>query len=342
MKILSVAYPLAPAHTDTAGGSEQVLAMLDRALCEAGHRSYVVACEGSRAVGELLTTPFPDGLLDSAARQRIWANYRAAIAEAIERWRPDLVHLHGLDFCHYVPEHGVPVLATLHLPPDWYDAEVFSITRPNTWIHCVSKSQEQACPKAANRLPFIPNGVSPELIRPDVGKWNFCLGLGRICPEKGFHFAFDAAQRAGIPFLLAGEVHNYKAHQRYYREQIVPRCGPQRRFIGPAGLRRKRRLLTSARCVLVPSLVPETSSLVTMEAAMCGTPVVAFRSGALSEIVQDGVTGFLVNDSREMAEAIIKCDQIDSAVCREFALAHFRDSDTVARYFERYEQLIGR
>jgi glycosyltransferase involved in cell wall biosynthesis len=342
MRVLNVGYPLAPVHAGVAGGAEHVLVMLDRALCRAGHHSFVVAPEGSSVAGELLTTPFPQGLIDASTKPRVWARYRTAIAQAIEQWKPDLVHLHGLDFCHYLPAPGVPVLATLHLPPDWYDHKVFSIARPDTWIHCVSQTQQQACPPAANLLPFIPNGVSPGLYRPDVVKRGFALGLGRICPEKGFHIALEAAELAEVPFLLAGEVHNYEEHQRYFREQIRPRCDARRRFIGVAGPRRKSRLLSAARCLLVPSLAPETSSLVTMEAAMCGTPAVAFRSGALPEIVRDGVTGFLVSDAREMADAIRKCCYLDPAVCRGVALADFSEDRVIKRYFDVYERLSGR
>jgi glycosyltransferase involved in cell wall biosynthesis len=136
-------------------------------------------------------------------------------------------------------------------------------------------------------------------------------------------------------------VYGYDAHQRYFREEIRPRCDRRKRFIGAAGLRRKRRLLTSARCLLVPSLAPETSSLVAMEAAMCGTPTVAFRSGALPEIVEDGVTGFLVGDVKEMAEAIGKCDGIDRAQCREVAVSRFSEQQTAASYLRMYERLVA-
>ena len=342
LTVLSVAFPFAPVHAGTAGGAEQVLLALDRELCRAGHRSVVVAPEGSFVDGTLAAVPRPAGLIDDRVRERVWSAYRAAIGRAVERWQPDVVHLHGLDFVRYLPPEGVPVLATLHLPPAWYEAGVFAIARPDTWLHCVSESQREACPAAANLLPSIPNGVSPELYRRDIGKRNFALGLGRICPDKGFHLAFDAAQQAGTPFLLAGEVYNYEAHQRYFREQIVPRCRPERRFVGPAGLRRKRRLLSAARCVLIPSLAEETSSLVAMEAAACGTPAVAFRAGALRDIVCHGRTGFLVNDAREMAEAIPMCSRIDPEVCRETARTRFGEEQMAARYFRVYEWMKNR
>src|SRR5215211_232811 len=123
LTVLNVAYPLAPVGVDAAGGAEQVLTLLDRALAAAGYRSVVIACEGSSTFGHLIEVPREGGLLDEIARERASARHRAAIAGALERWPVDLVHLHGIDFHVYLPTPGVPVLATLHLPPGWYPPE---------------------------------------------------------------------------------------------------------------------------------------------------------------------------------------------------------------------------
>src|SRR5205085_11918601 len=154
-------------------------------------------------------------------------------------------------------------------------------------------------------------------------KRNFVLALGRVCPEKGFHLALDAAERAGVPLLIAGQVFPYPAHQAYFAEQIRPRLGREARFLGPVGFARKRRLLSAARCLLVPSLVAETGSLVAMEALACGTPIIAFPAGVLGDLVEPGVTGFLVKDTEEMAEAIVLADKIDPERCREAARRRF-------------------
>jgi glycosyltransferase involved in cell wall biosynthesis len=112
-------------------------------------------------------------------------------------------------------------------------------------------------------------------------KHRFAAALGRICPEKGFHLALTAARKAGMPLILAGQLFRYPAHEAYFEKEILPRLDKERRFIGRVGSVAKRWLLSSAQCLLVPSLVSETSSLVSMEALACGTPVVAFRAGAL-------------------------------------------------------------
>jgi glycosyltransferase involved in cell wall biosynthesis len=133
----------------------------------------------------------------------------------------------------------------------------------------------------------------------------------------------------------------YAAHQRFFEKEIAPRLDRSRRFIGPVTFDQKKRLLASARCLLAPSLVPETSSLVAMEALACGTPVIAFASGALAQIVEDGRTGFVVRTMEEMAEAIRRVDLIDPEVCRQSAQARFSMSRTVENYFGLYRQLAA-
>jgi glycosyltransferase involved in cell wall biosynthesis len=341
LSVLSVAYPFAPVGPDAVGGAEQILTDLDRALVRAGHESVVVACAGSATSGRLLATPRIAGALTEAGRERAHAHHRAAIERALRRWPIDLVHLHGLDFHAYLPPPGPPVLATLHLPPEWYAPEALRPTRPDTVLHCVSASQRARCPPDLRLLPEIPNGVPVAALAARHAKRGFALALGRICPEKGFHRALAAAKRAGVPLLVAGEVFGYEAHQNYFAREVVPRLDRRRRFIGPIGFARKRRLLTAARCVLIPSLAPETSSLVAMEALACGTPVIAFAAGALPEIVEHGRTGFIVQDEHEMADAIHAAGAIDPETCRQTARARFSLERMSARYLALYRDVVA-
>ena len=340
LTVLSVAYPFAPVGPDAVGGAEQILTDLDQALVRAGHESVVVACEGSATRGRLIATPRIGAAITEAERERTHRHHRSAIAHALQRWPIDLVHMHGLDFHAYLPPPGPPVLATLHLPPEWYAPEALRPARPDTFLHCVSASQRARCPLDVRLLPEIPNGVPVAALAARHARRDFALTLGRICPEKGFHLALAAAKRAGVPLLVAGEVFGYAAHESYFAREVMPRLDRRRRFIGPIGFARKRRLLTAARCVLIPSLAPETSSLVAMEALACGTPVIAFAAGALPEIVEHGRTGFIVNDENEMADAIHAAAAIDPDTCRQTARARFSLERMSARYLALYRDLV--
>jgi glycosyltransferase involved in cell wall biosynthesis len=340
---LHVAYALAAVRADAAGGAEQVLGWLDRALVRAGHRSLVVARENSSVAGELIPVPRIDGSLEHwDTWHQAHEHHRDAIARALREFDIDLVHMHGLNFDHYFPrDPNMPVLVTLHLPPAWYGLNKLRPTRPHTFFNCVSQSQLQTCTAGVKIAATIHNGVPVEQFKPASRKRSFTMALGRLCPEKGFHIALEAARRARVPLVMGGEVFPFRSHCDYFNEMIAPRLSRTRRFVGRLRGARKARLLASARCLLVPSLAPETSSLVAMEALASGTPVVAFRSGALSEIVDHGRTGFIVDNEQEMADAISAAATIDPALCRATAEARFSVQRMAEEYFALYHRLLN-
>src|SRR6266550_3608365 len=341
LTVLNVSYPLAQVSFGTPGGAEQVLATIDEALVRAGHRSLVLAPEGSCSSGLLLPTSALPSKLDDAARHAVQKQHRDALEQALTRFQVDVVHLHGLDFLNYLPKFEVPVVVTLHLPPGWYPPEAFQIERPQTYLVCVSRSQSRTCLPEARVECVVENGVALDRFHRGRVKGSYVLGLGRICPEKSFDRALDAATAAGVPFLLAGTAFGYPAHLEYFDREIRPRLKDGHRFVGQVGLRRKQPLLAGAKCVLIPGMAPETSSLVAMEAMACGTPVVAFSSGALPELIDHGRTGFLVHDVKEMADAIRAADTLDPAICRREAENRFSAEKMFEQYLQLYEEVAG-
>jgi len=315
LTVANVAFSRAPVRRDAVGGAEQVVAMLDAALVAAGHRSIVVARADSEVAGELHAEIPRDA---------------------------DVVHFHGLDFdrfcgvrrpCRRSDSGGTAAalqIVTVHLPPSWYAAGALSHS-DFTYV-CVSESERAAFPGDAL---LIPNGIDLDAFVPGDGG-DTLVALGRICEEKGFHDAVDAAKRADDELLIAGHVFDYDAHQRYFSEVLKPKLDARRRFIGTVRGAAKRELLANARAVLIPSRVAETSSLVAMEALASGTPVIAYRSGALPEIVDDGVTGFIVDDVDGLVRAIADVDHIDRARCRAEAERRFDARRMIARYLALY------
>lgn len=339
LTILSVAYPFAPVGPGTAGGAEQVLHRLDSALCAAGHRSIVIAREDSRICGSLIGMPAIAGLLDGPAMQRARARHRKAILDALQRWPVDVVHMHGVDFHTYLPPEGIPTLATLHLPLDHYPEAILRSRRRDLWFNCVSEQQALAAPRTGHVLAPIANGIDVGSFATNRRRRDFALILTRICPEKGIHLAIAAAAKAGMPLLIAGEVFPYEAHRRYFAEDVAPRLNARCRYLGPVGFRAKRVLLSAARCLLIPSLVEETSSLVAREAAAAGTAVIAFERGALPATVRHGETGFIVRTPDEMTAAMLRCHAIDPHLCRQHARRHFSAALMARRYLDLYRGL---
>lgn len=337
--VLSVAYPFAPVGVDSVGGAEQVLRMIDQALDRAAWRSIVIAQEGSEVCGQLIPVP-AFARIGERERSAVYRTVRAATEYILGRETVDVVHMHGIDFPQYLPRGGPPTLATVHLPPEWYAPEAFAPTLPGMFLNAVSRHQYQRCPPSPALVGVIENGVEMESDSAAAVRGDFALALGRICPEKGFHFAIDACARAGCDLILGGRVFPYHEHERYFSDEISPRLDSRRRFVGPVGKMLKRELLRRARCVLIPSLAAETSSLIAMEALACGTPVIAFANGALPEIVSDGRTGFVVRNVGEMAEAIGRAGDIDGMECRAEAAARFSASRMTDSYMELYAKIV--
>lgn len=342
--ILEVACPFAPIGPDAVGSAEQIVALVDEGLVRAGHRSIVIAPEGSVCKGTSIATPAtPEGRpLDAAAQEHAWGAHREAIAEACRRYPIDLIHLHGGDFEHYLPAAGPPVLVTLHLPFTSYGDAALRPLRPDVFFHGVSAAQRRSGPPDLYLLDEVPGGIALDRARFSARKRDFCLALGRICPEKGYPRALLAASRARTPLLLAGRVFPHDEHLRYFRDVLAPLfAAPSRsRFLGPIGGGRKRRLLAAARCVLIPSRCEETSALVAMEALASGTPVIAFRVGALPDIIDHGRTGFLVDDVEGMAQAIRDVGSLDPWACRRAAEERFSVERTLTGYLDTFDRVI--
>jgi glycosyltransferase involved in cell wall biosynthesis len=345
LTVLSVAFPFAPVGPCGVGGAERILAELDTALIAAGHRSLVVACAGSLVAGELFAAPMPERALISES-DRNWHRWRfqAAIDRALAKHKVDLIHMHGMDFDQHVLPPGIPVLVTLHVPCDWHRPEVLEAYAGRVQFQAVSQFQRRTAPKVLGDLPVIENGVELPAIRLDRERDEFALALGRICPEKNVHEALEAGTKAGTRVLIGGHVFPHREHSDYFDEKVQPLLDQKpvtHRFLGALETERRQRLLARAKCLLHPTLAPETSSLVAMEALAVGTPVIAFRFGALPEIVDDGVTGFLVDNVDQMADAIGRVKEIRPEDCRAAAENRFSQDRMAREYLNLYAAMVS-
>jgi glycosyltransferase involved in cell wall biosynthesis len=344
--VLSIAYPFAPVGPNLVGGAEQILSDLDQALVAAAQRSLVVACEGSKPAGKLFAVPLPTReMLEQADQDLCRERFHAAVGRALDSEPVDLVHAHCIDLYDYEFPKNIPLLITLHLPIAWYPREIFDRYRGRAQFCYVSESQRREGFDVVGDAPVIGNGVDVPPLAESSKKEDFALVMGRICPEKNAHSALEAGTKARTRVIIGGRVFPYRAHQEYFEEKIEPeiersRLAEHHEFAGPLTPERRQQMLSEAKCLLHPTLAPETSSLVAMEALAAGTPVIAYRSGALPEIVEDGVTGFLVDDVDGMAKAIGKIDTISSTICHQVAERRFSKKRMIERYFELYRTIL--
>jgi glycosyltransferase involved in cell wall biosynthesis len=344
LRILFVAYPLLPVSDASAGGAEQMLRVTEGEMALRGHCTVVAACDGSQSAGELLSTGPAAQQPDSLSQREGEHNSRIlqCLARRQRTNRPfHIIHDMSGTFWPQAAVLSLPVLATLHLPRSFYPPHMLENIPANVWFNCVSQAQARSFADVPRLLGVVRNGIELRRFPLAARKNGHLLWLGRFCQEKGAHLAIQAARLAGLPLILAGRVYPFTYHQQYFEREIAPHLDdglPRVRLAEAPTAAQKIRLLSHARAVLVPSLADETSSLVAMEAAACGTPVIAFRRGALPEVVRHGVTGFLVDSVEEMAQAVARLEEISPAACRRHAEENF----SAARMADDYEQLYGR
>ena len=336
--ILYIAYPLLPVSDQSCGGAEQVLHTLEAEMSARGHRTTVAACDGSRVAGELLPIG-PPPVADDHLAERQEALHQKVLA-ALRSRSFDLIHDHSGAFWQHAREVNVPVLATLHLPRRMYPRELFANIAPNVSFNCVSASQARDFRDLPNLAGVAENGIALERFPLTAEKGDYLLWLGRVCVEKGAHLAIEAAERAQLPLVLAGQVYPFAYHRRYFAECVEPHIARHDvRWVERPAFAEKLELLRRARAVLLPSLVDETSSLVALEAWACGTPVIAFRRGALAQLVRPGVNGFLVETAEEMAEVIRRASELEPAACRGSVEGKYTAERMADGYARLYDQL---
>jgi glycosyltransferase involved in cell wall biosynthesis len=343
MRILYISYPLLTVSEESAGGAEQVLWTLEREMSRRGVATTVAASVGSRVAGELLVTGEPCSRPDDFERRK--DEHQERIGKFIGRCAHsglgfDLVHDMSGSFWPRAAEVDAPLLATLHLPRGFYPPQVFENISANVAFNCVSQAQAATFSDLSAMAGVIGNGIPLDRFTPNLGeeKRTGLLWLGRICEEKAPHLALEIAARAGWPIRLAGQVYPFSYHRKYFEHQVVPRLKQMTNatFVMAPSWRTKLALLRRAQAVLITSQVEETSSIVAMEAAASGTPVIAFARGALPEIVRDGITGFLANDTEDAAQALWRVGEIDPALCARHARENFSGATMAENYAKLY------
>ncbi len=317
-----------------------MLCLLEREMHGRGHDTTVAACAGSQVAGRLAVTGEISREADTfEARDR---EHQRAIRELLRHESFDLVHDKSGSFFASSERETIPLLATLHLPRHFYRGIEWHALPAHVSLNCVSAAQTKTFRDVKPVRGWVANGIDCERFPLRSSKEDYLLWLGRICEEKAPHVAIEVARRTGRRLIIAGQIYPFRYHQEYFSRAVAPHLGGPVQFIDSPSFEQKVELLRRAAAVLVPSMVEETSSLAALEAMACGTPVIAFRRGALPEIVDDEFTGYIVNDTAEMAEAIDRAAEIHASDCREYVEQHF-SAERMARDYEfLYRTVIAR
>jgi glycosyltransferase involved in cell wall biosynthesis len=322
------------------GGTERVVSHLTEELVRQGHEVTLFA-SGDSATAAILEAPCPRALrLDPNCRDPIFHHLVLLNRVRARASRFDIIHFHA-DFMHFplfAPNPG-KTLTTLHGRLDLPDLP--PLFREFTMMPLVSISDAQRAPVPwASWRGTVHHGL-PDLYALGHGDGGYLAFIGRISPEKGPDRAIEIARRAGLPLTIAAKVD--KVDRDYYKAEIEPLLkDPLIEFIGEIGDDEKGAFLGDAMALLFPIDWPEPFGLAMIEAMANGTPVIAFRRGSVPEIVEPGVTGFIVDTIDEAVAAIPAAKALDRRAIRRRALERFSVERMARDYVGLYNQVLGR
>jgi glycosyltransferase involved in cell wall biosynthesis len=319
------------------GGTERVVSWLTEELVAMGHDVTLFASGDSVTTATLAPMRDQAIRLDPTVRDPFAQHYR--MIEQVYRRKDefDVLHSH-LDYfpLSLLMRQNVPFLTTLHGRLDLPDyIEIFSTFRQAPFVS-ISDNQRTPVPHL-NWLRTVPHGLPADLLSPRAVRQEYLAFLGRICPEKGVDRAIRIAGRAGMPLKIAAKVDN--ADKEYYDTLIRPliAANPFVEFIGEINDQQKSAFLSAAHALLFPIDWPEPFGLVMIEAMACATPVIAFRSGSVPEVIDDGVSGFIVRDEDAAVAATRRLHELDRPTVR----ATFERRWTARRMAEDYVGLYS-
>ena len=322
------------------GGTERVVAYLTDELVRLGHDVTLFASGDSRTVARLMPV-WPRALrLDGACRDTL-APHLLMLEEVAKRAREfDIVHFHISQF-HFPLARRLPVahVSTAHGRLDF--PELVPLYREFSDMPLISISNAQRAPLPdADWIRTIHHGLPPDLLPFHPAPGSYLAFLGRISPEKRVDRAIAIATACNQPLKIAAKVD--PADREYFEREIQHLLDhPLIEFIGEIDDLQKGDFLGGAAALLFPIDWPEPFGLVMVESLACGVPVVAFRGGSVPEVIDHGVTGFLVDTVDEAVDATRQVHQLDRHSCRAVFERRFSVNRMAADHVELYEMLAG-
>ncbi len=323
------------------GGSERVVSSLTEALVELGHDVTLFA-SGDSITSAKLDAPWPRSLrLDPDIRD--WVSTYALMIEYVRRRSDqfDVLHFH-IDYWpnSVFTRQEVPFLTTLHGRLDLPEFGAIYRMFPTVPLVSISNNQRQPLPDVG-WAATVYHGMPANLLTPQpVENRDYFAFLGRISPEKGIERAIQIAGRCGVKLKVAAKVD--KADAEYFKHAVEPLLADANvEFIGEINDAQKPAFLSGAKALLFPIDWPEPFGLVMIEAMACGCPVIAMRHGSVPEVMDDGVTGFVVDSVDAAVAACGRLHEIDRAGVRAQFDKRFTARRMAQDYVALYERLIA-
>ena len=339
MKIAQVAPLIESVPPRLYGGTERIVSYLTEELVRLGHDVTLFASGDSITSAELAPCCTRALCLDPTVRDTI-PHFMLMIDKVRERADEfDILHFH-IDLFHFPLFRALAArtLTTLHGRQDLGDLKPFYSRFGDMPLASISNDQRKPLPHA-NFVATIQHGIPVDLHRPSFDPGAYLGFLGRISPEKRPDRAIRIARAAGIPLKIAAKVD--KVDEDYFRNDILPLIdGPGVEFVGEINEGEKTKFLGEAAALLFPVDWPEPFGLVMIEAMACGTPVLAFRSGSVPEVIEDGVTGKIVDSEEEAIAALPAILSYDRRAVRKRFEKRFTATRMANDYVGIYRQLL--
>ena len=323
------------------GGTERIVAHLTDALVALGHDVTLFASADAETTANLVPCRSQAIRLDPRPLKSDLASHLNLMHEVHRRRREfDVIHFH-VDMIHFpfFAEDAARTVTTLHGRLDLEDLPAAYAGWPEFPLVSISDDQRRSLPDA-NWIATIPHGLDAQGFRCTAApRRPYLAFLGRISPEKRPDRAIEIARRAGLPIRIAAKVDH--ADAAYFHEVIEPMLAdPLVEFIGEIGDAEKSEFLGGASALLFPIDWPEPFGLVMIEAMACGTPVIAWRCGSVPEVVEDGVSGFIVDSTEDAVAAVRRIDRLDRRRVRGSFERRFTAKVMARNYLRLYWRLF--
>jgi glycosyltransferase involved in cell wall biosynthesis len=321
------------------GGTERVVSYLTETLVDMGHNVTLFASGDSVTNAKLISVCKNALRLDKDCVDQLAPHILALqlVQRSIHQF--DVVHYHN-DYLHFPLSNlsNVPHVTTLHGRLNIAELQPLYNVFNDIPVVSISDSQRQPLSQA-NWVGTVYHGLPENLYRPVFTRGNYLAFLGRISPEKGVDRAIEIAIRCGIPLKISAKIDKsdktyHKKIEKMFDHSLVE-------FIGEIGEGEKNKFLGEAMALLFPIDWPEPFGLVMIEAMACGTPVIAFDQGSVTEVITNGESGFIVQNVDEAVMAVSNLNQISRAQCRKAFEERFTANKMAEGYVNIYNNLIG-